>query len=135
MQQIYAGTTSIGVLLVEDEALISEWVADVLIEQGFRVFTAHTAREALNHLDAGADIDVLFTDINLPGHMDGIALARLISEQRPGLPVVYASGRRMMLDPAIAVAGSVFVPKPYDPGRVAELLVRMVGRSVERAIA
>ncbi len=63
----------IHVLLVEDEYLISEWVAQSLSEQGFAVQTATNAADALGHLTSD-QVDVLFTDINLPGDMDGAAL-------------------------------------------------------------
>ena len=63
-----------------------------------------------------APVDVLFTDINLPGGVDGTALARRARELLPDLPVVYASGRVNMLDPQVRVPGSAFVPKPYVPG-------------------
>jgi DNA-binding response OmpR family regulator len=80
----------IRVLLVEDEFLIAEWVAESLTEQGFVVHTASNAGDALRHL-AAAPVDVLFTDINLLDGMDGAALARCAREMRPKLPVVYAS--------------------------------------------
>ena len=117
----YAGP--IRVLLVEDELLISEWVAESLTEQGFAVHAVATAREALSVLGS-ASIDVLFTDINLPGGMDGATLARRARELQPGLAVVYASGRVTRLDPAIAVPGSMFVPKPYVPELIGRLLTR-----------
>jgi CheY-like chemotaxis protein len=69
----------IHVLLVEDEYLISEWVAQSLSEQGFAVQTATNAADALGHLNSD-QVDVLFTDINLPGDMDGAALARRARE-------------------------------------------------------
>ncbi len=69
------------VLFVEDELLISEWVAEALAEQGFAVLTATNAADALAHL-ASVPVDVLFTDINLPGGMDGAALARRARELR-----------------------------------------------------
>ena len=64
----------IRVLFVEDEALISEWVREALSEQGFAVQTVANAADALRYLNSGP-VDVLFTDINLPGGMDGTALA------------------------------------------------------------
>ena len=111
----------IHVLLVEDEYLISEWVAQSLSEQGFAVQTATNAADALGHLTFD-QVDVLFTDINLPGDMDGAALARRARDMRPRLPVVYASARTQMLDPAERVPGSTFVPKPYEPLAVGRLL-------------
>ncbi len=80
------------VLVVEDEFLISAMVADVLAEHGCEVHVAANAKDALEHLTCGAPCDVLFTDINLPGGVDGATLAQLARQLRPGLPVVYASG-------------------------------------------
>src|SRR5688572_6828993 len=60
-----------SVLLVEDEALICDMVADVLQEQGFEVQAVSTAGEALRCLQSGSPFDILFTDVNLPGDMDG----------------------------------------------------------------
>lgn len=112
---------AIHVLFVEDELLISEWVAQALSEQGFAVRTVSNAADALRHL-ASMAVDVLFTDINLPGGMDGAALARRAREMRPHLPVVYASGRVSRLNPEERVPGSTFVPKPYEPAFVGRLL-------------
>src|ERR1700676_818947 len=86
----------IHVLVVEDEILLGEWVSEALSELGFVVQTVSNAADAL-HCLASAPVDVLFTDINLPGGMDGAALARRAREMRPHLPVVYASGRATLL--------------------------------------
>ena len=112
----------IRVLLVEDEIFISEWVAESLSDQGFAVRTVTNATDALRHLESAA-VDVLFTDVNLPGDMDGAALARRARELLPDLPVVYASGRTNLLNPQLRVPGSIFVAKPYIPELVAQLLV------------
>jgi len=81
----------IRLLLVEDEFLISDMVAEDLSEQGFVVCAVANASDALSHL-ASAAVDILFTDVNLPGGMDGMTLARRAREMQPDLPVVYASG-------------------------------------------
>lgn len=112
------------VLLVEDEGLISAMVADVLEEHGCGVHVAASAKEALEHLTCGSPCDVLFTDINLAGGVDGAVLAHLVRRLRPGLPVVYASGLAT-LGQIDAVDGAVFVPKPYDPDHVCALLRRL----------
>lgn len=110
----------IHVLFVEDELLISEWVAEALSEQGFAVQTVTNAADALQHL-ISVPVDVLFTDINLPGGMDGTALAQRARELRPHLPVIYASAPATLKQDA-RVPGSIVVPKPYEPALVARLL-------------
>jgi CheY-like chemotaxis protein len=116
---------SIHVLFVEDEFLISEWVSQSLSEQGFDVQTVTNAADALAHLVA-LPVDVLFTDINLPGGMDGAALARRAREMQPRLPVVYASARAMLLKQHARVPGSIVVPKPYEPVLVGRLLATAI---------
>jgi CheY-like chemotaxis protein len=121
---------SIQVLVVEDELLIAELVSESLSEQGFAVFTVTNAADALQHL-ASASVDVLFTDINLAGEMDGVMLARRARELMPDLPIVYASGRVNMLDTAMRVPGSIFVAKPYAPTVVGRLLASVVKSTTE----
>ncbi len=131
MNAIANDVRPIRVLLVEDELLIAEWVAESLEEQGFAVYTVTNAMDALRHLNAEL-VDVLFTDINLPGGVDGTALARRARELRPDLPVVYASGRVNMLDPQVCVPGSAFVTKPYVPDLIGRVLANAVKATAER---
>jgi DNA-binding response OmpR family regulator len=111
----------IYVLFVEDELLISEWIAEALSAQGFAVQTVTNAADALAYL-ASVPVDILFTDINLPGSMDGVALAWRARELRPDLPVIYASARANLLKQDARVPGSLVVPKPYEPVFVGRLL-------------
>jgi CheY-like chemotaxis protein len=130
MTSIAAGGQPIRVLLVEDEFLISEMVAESLSGQGFSVRAVANGLDALKHL-ASAPVDILFTDISLPGGMDGTTLARKARELLPDLPVVYASGGLRMFDLPSRVPHSIFVAKPYDPdvvGRVLAAAVRSVAR-------
>ena len=113
------------ILLVEDEALISDLVADALCESGFAVHAETDAEAALRYLESGAEVDVLFTDINLAGRMDGSALAKKVRAQRPDLPIVYCSGRYSPSDLSPPVPRSVFLRKPYDPADLAVLLTRL----------
>jgi two-component system, response regulator PdtaR len=120
-----------AVLLVEDEPLLGELMTEALIDQGFEVHAAPDAGGALRHLLSGADVDILFTDIDLGGGMDGAALAQLAREMRPKLPVVYASGRRSP-DQIAAVPGAAFLSKPYSLDDVRDTLGRLIRR---RAVA
>jgi CheY-like chemotaxis protein len=119
--------TPLTVLIVEDETLISHLVADWLNDWGFAVHEAASGDEALAYIDHDGPVDVIFTDLNLPGSIDGAELAARVRAQRPELPIVYASSRYSADDIAPLVACSVFVPKPYNPADVCSLLARLTG--------
>jgi two-component system, response regulator PdtaR len=125
MTSIARDAQPIRVLLVEDEFLISEMVAESLSQQGFAVQAVANGLDALRHL-ASAPVDILFTDISLPGGIDGTTLARNAREILPGLPVVYASGGLRMFDLPSRVPHSIFVAKPYDPDVVGRVLAAAV---------
>ena len=71
-------------------------MTEALTDKGFEVEAAPDAGHALRYLLSGADVDILFTDIDLGEGMDGATLAQIAREMRPSLPIVYASGRRSM---------------------------------------
>jgi CheY-like chemotaxis protein len=119
----------VSVLLVEDEVMISNLVAECLTAAGFTVHEVTTADEALRYIMSGADIDVLFTDINLPGRINGAELAAHARELRPEMPIVYASGRFKLSEISPLVPRSLFMAKPYDPEDVCALLTRLTGAS------
>ena len=111
------GQTETGrpvVLLVEDEPLVRMFGADVLEEAGYEVVEAADGDEALQVLEARSDIHVLFTDVNMPGSLDGLDLARLVHERRPGIKLLIASGQVRLNDNEIPDSGR-FLPKPYNP--------------------
>jgi DNA-binding NtrC family response regulator len=112
---------TVRVLFVEDEFFIREWIAQALAEQGFAVESVTNAADALFHISR-APIDVLLTDINLPGGMDGTALARRARELRPDLTVIYASAHAASLKQVVRVPGSMILSKPYEPGVVGRLV-------------
>jgi CheY-like chemotaxis protein len=118
----------IRVLFVEDEFFIREWIAQSLSEQGFAVDSVTNAVDALLHITR-APIDVLLTDINLPGGMDGTTLARRVRELQPDVAVIYASARAAMLQQEARVPGSLVLPKPYEPA----VLGRLVAAAVRTA--
>ncbi len=123
MRPIPTGAT---ILVVEDEALIGEMIAEALQEQGFQVFVTSNAADALRYVESGAAVDALFTDIHLPGGMNGSELASRVRSLRPEMPIVYASGRWHPTDHERLVPRSVFLPKPYDPRDAGTLLMRLV---------
>lgn len=112
------------ILFVEDEVLVSALMSEVLDQQGFDVHAVETGEAALEYIHSGAPVDVLFTDINMPGNVDGATLAVEARKVRPDLPVVYASGRYDSTD-VKKVPRSMFLAKPYDPVEAATLVGRL----------
>ena len=115
-----ADECKVAVLLVEDEELIAEIIGEALSDHGFSVEILPTGDAALAHLKAGARFDVLFTDINLPGELDGAQLAIAARELDPALAVIYASGRWGLLDKLRKQPQSAILQKPYSPARACE---------------
>ncbi|SRR5581483_1986502 len=103
-----------AILVVEDEALIRAAVADYLRSLGYHVLEAGHAHEAMGILDSGAAVDLVFTDVCMPGGIDGIALGRWIRSSRPGLPVFLTSGDPDSRQTAKEFDGGRFFAKPYD---------------------
>ena len=105
-------------LVAEDEVLVLMVLADALEDEGFRVIAAANGDEALQALEAverdGGHVDVLFTDVNMPGSLDGLGLARLVHERRPGIKLLIASGQVRLGEDQIPDRGR-FLPKPYAP--------------------
>jgi CheY-like chemotaxis protein len=112
------------VLVVEDDTLVRVMICEDLRDAGLSVVEAATADEALSYLGAGQRIDLVFTDIQMPGRLDGIGLARLLRERHPALPVVLTSGTAV---PPDDLDGALFLPKPYDHRRVAEIALELTG--------
>lgn len=104
------------VLLVEDEVLIRMATSDYLQECGFKVLEASTAAEAITMIQAGeGPIDLVFSDVQMPGEMDGFGLARWVREHRPGMAVLLTSGDAKMADAATGLCEKLdILPKPYD---------------------
>jgi len=100
------------VLLVEDESLIRMVAADILTDEGFTVLEATTADEAWPLLESHSDISVLFTDVNIPGRMDGLTLAARVAERWPHIRLVVTSGRCGLSTHEIPDHGRC-VQKPY----------------------
>lgn len=99
------------VLIVEDDPLVRMAAVDFVIDASCKVFEAADADEAICVLDAHPEITTLFTDIDMPGSMDGLRLAAVAKARRPELVVIVASGHRK---PGAALPkGARFFPKPY----------------------
>jgi CheY-like chemotaxis protein len=116
--------TPASVLIVEDESLVRMSAADELRAVGFSVFEAADYDEALAQLAGHPEIDVLFTDVQLSGSMDGLTLTRTLTATRPDLNLIVTSGRHRPRDTDLPDRAT-FVPKPYQIDTVAQLIARM----------
>jgi two-component system, response regulator PdtaR len=114
-----------NILMVEDEPMICEMICQILGENGFDVHAVADGESALRYLENGPQVDVLFTDINLEGRMDGAVLAQHVRERRPELPIVYCSGRYSVSAITPLMSRSLFLKKPYNPSDLCTLLTRL----------
>jgi DNA-binding response OmpR family regulator len=100
------------ILVVEDEALLLFSIAEDLRDAGFDVCEARNADEAIEALKSDSDINVLFTDIDMPGSMDGLKLSAVVRERWPPVKIVVTSGKSEPSADALP-SGGKFLPKPY----------------------
>jgi two-component system, response regulator PdtaR len=101
------------VLVVEDETLIRLWAADLLQENGYSVLEANNADTALKILESRPDVKLLFTDVQMPGSLNGMELAREVHSRWPHILLVITSGRERPTAAEIPDHGR-FVAKPYS---------------------
>jgi len=120
------------ILLVEDDATVLTLTLDVLAGLGYRVTTATNAAEALAALHADPEIDLLFTDVVMPGGVNGLSLARTARELRPTLRVLLTSG---FVGEGRAIDGREFplLDKPYEAAVLATTLRKLLDRPERRA--
>jgi two-component system, response regulator PdtaR len=117
---------SSSVLIVEDEFLIREYVVDYMKEFGFSVYEASNAEQAIVQLKEHNEIRAVFTDIHMPGSMDGLKLAHYVRGRWPPVKLILTSGRQRPRAEDMPV-GSTFVEKPYRVEKVAASLRTMIG--------
>jgi len=113
--------TSPLVLIVEDEWIVRDCTAAQLEEAGCDVLEAADAEAALRQFQANAHVTTLFTDINMPGPIDGLSLAHKIAVMRPAVQLILTSGRAAPA-PSEMPPGGQFLPKPYDYNRLTSLI-------------
>jgi two-component system, response regulator PdtaR len=109
------------VLVTEDQALIRMFTADFLVDAGYAVIEAGDAAEALKALEDTADVRVLLTDVEMPGEMDGLELAREVQRRWPTMIIIVTSGR---VRPAPADLGVdvEFLTKPIREETVVSMI-------------
>jgi CheY-like chemotaxis protein len=116
-----ANAAQFVVLVVEDDRLARVHAVDLIEEAGFRVVEARGAEEAIAILESRQDISVVFTDIVMPGAMDGLQLARYIRGNWPPIKIIATSGGFVIRDDELP-EGGVFLPKPYTADGVTSVL-------------
>jgi CheY-like chemotaxis protein len=109
------------VLIVEDEFLLRMDAVDMIEAAGFEVVEAANADKAIAILEARSDITVIFTDIQMPGSMDGLKLARAVRGRWPPIKIVATSGHVHVRESDLPEGGR-FLAKPYSPGQVTGVL-------------
>ena len=116
------------IILVEDEFLIRALMADVLADAGFNVLEAAHADEAIALVMAhAADVKLVFTDVHMPGKMDGLGLVHHVYKNWPDIGLLVASGRAR-LDTDDLPPGCHFLPKPYDLHATVDRVRQLAGR-------
>jgi two-component system, response regulator PdtaR len=100
------------ILVVEDEALVRLAAVGMLEDAGFRMIEAANSDQALELLAADSDVQLLFTDVTMPGTIDGLALARQVHDRWPQIRIMVASAKQEP-QPEELPGGSRFEQKPY----------------------
>lgn len=118
------------VLVVEDEPLILMDAMQSFEDAGFQVVDAYDVEHALLRLQERPDINAVFTDMNMPGRLDGVQLASMVHERRPDIVILVTSAVKVRR--ANLPEGGQFVPKPYRGEHVARLIDELVGAAAQR---
>jgi CheY-like chemotaxis protein len=123
-QKLALAPYSLSVLLVEDEALIRSLLAEELRNRGLSVVEASDADEAWAYLQAGGHVDLVFSDVTMPGMMNGIELVRRVKAQYPQVKTIVTSG---YAGPVNISDVGVFLPKPYRLDVAAKITLQSLG--------
>ena len=115
------------ILLVEDESLIRVIVAESLTDAGYDVMQADSGEAAVLLLDRPGTLDLLLTDIQMPGSIDGNAVAQAAKKRHPGLPVIYVTGRPDSLQNGIG-SSDAFIRKPFGPNEILTLIRTLLAK-------
>ena len=114
------------VLVVEDQMIIRLNAVDIVSCAGFEALGAKSADEAIQILESRPDVRLVFTDIEMPGIMDGVKLAHFIRSRWPKVHLIVTSGTRFINEDHLP-SGSKFFPKPYTDGSIVAEMRRMLG--------
>lgn len=108
------------VLLIEDDDMVRELMADALLMLDVKVIPCVNADKALEELESAVSVNLVLTDIRMPGRLDGLQLAKLVAERWPELPIIVTSGNRLEMDALPPHA--FFLAKPWTLDALFELI-------------
>lgn len=118
------GSQRQNVLIVEDSPLLLLMAIDLVEDAGFHAISATNADEAITILESRPDIRLVFTDVDMPGSMDGIKLAAAVRDRWPPIEIIIVSGYRQVKGDDLPVRARFF-SKPYDAVAVAAAMREM----------
>src|SRR6266550_89045 len=129
----YPVAPTTNVLVVEDEMVLRMRAVDIVEDAGFTAVEAVSADEALAILESRSDISLLFSDIQMPGTMDGLKLAHAVHDRWPGIKIILVSGHIKLTD-AERPADSRFFGKPLEVKQMIAELQEMVGTGALKVV-
>ena len=124
MNRALLGQRSV-VLVVEDESLVRSTAMDMVEEAGFEAIAASDADEAIRILESRNDIRAVFTDVHMPGSMDGLRLARVVRNRWPPVALIVTSGQANVQETDLPTGGR-FLSKPYEHAQIEAALRRLI---------
>lgn len=116
------------ILIVEDDFLVRMGAIDMIKSGGFEAVEAKDADEAIEILERRLDITVVFTDVQMPGSMDGLKLAAAVRGRWPPIKILATSGQVKVTAKDLPL-GSRFLPKPYSEQEIIDTLRELTGAS------
>lgn len=116
------------ILVVDDEPAIRAVLSEYLRDCGFHPLSAASGDDAVRMIEQGIAIDLVFSDVRMPGTLDGYGLARWIMDNRPDLPVLLVTGDQGKAKAAAGIGGTETMAKPYD----FEILARKIRDTLTR---
>ena len=116
---------SVAVLIVEDEPLIRLGAVYLIGDAGFEVYEVGSADAAIALLELHKEICLIFTDVDMPGSMDGLKLAHYVRGRWPPVKIIVTSGHVKVTEESLP-AGALFMPKPYDPAEITHKVREMI---------
>ena len=112
------------VLVVDDSAIIRMGAVDLVESAGYEALEARDADEAIRILESRDDIDLVFTDVQMPGTMDGVKLSHFIRNRWPQVKLIVASGKAILEESSLPT-GSQFFAKPYNDSAITDAMARL----------